>query len=77
MGMNFCSSCREDFSSIAAFDKHRIGKHEYDFSAKYPDGRRCMSVDEIAEAGMARDKYERWQLVESAESARRHFGGGS
>lgn len=36
-----CSACKQVFSSVSAFDRHRIGKHGKD--------RRCMTEDEMRE----------------------------
>ena len=69
--MNLCRSCREDFGSVAAFDAHRVGKHAYLYSAEHPDGRRCLSIEEIE-----RDPYfvsndrGRWSLAADLERAR-------
>ena len=41
--LNFCRSCQSDFGAIAAFDRHRVGKHAYLYSEDHPDGRRCLS----------------------------------
>jgi hypothetical protein len=56
--LNLCkkgngTGCGEEFGSVAAFDAHRVGTHEYTYSEglqmKPPreDGRRCLSVREI------------------------------
>jgi hypothetical protein len=60
--LNGCSACRTDFASVAAFDKHRTGKHEYDFDFDHPDGRRCLAPDEMLAAGMELDPRGRWRL---------------
>lgn len=55
---SYCTSCGNDFSADWLFDKHRIGKHEYTYSdglkllPPVEDGRRCMTEDEMIEAGM-------------------------
>ena len=72
--MNLCCSCRTDFSSVAAFDKHRIGRHAYTHAEglkMWPardDGRRCMDTDEMAAAGMAVNSRGSWAIV--ADGAR-------
>ncbi|SRR5580765_2275242 len=54
----YCTSCGRDFSGDKLFDRHRIGKHEYTYSEglnsipPLEDGRRCMTTDEMLEAGM-------------------------
>jgi hypothetical protein len=51
--MNTCGACGEDFGSLAAFDLHRIGKHEYTYDEGVrmdpprEDGRRCLTGDEM------------------------------
>jgi hypothetical protein len=73
--MNLCCACRRDFSSIAAFDRHRVGKHAYDFAEGlalgFEDGRRCMDEDEMLEAGMALDRRGRWAITRDVEAARK------
>ncbi|HYM46738.1 MAG TPA: hypothetical protein VES65_11345 [Solirubrobacteraceae bacterium] len=44
--------CGEYFNSTAAFDKHRTGRHGID--------RRCMSVPEMLQAGMALSSTGWW-----------------
>lgn len=58
--MNYCRSCNRDFGSLTAFDAHRVGKHEYDYSEERPDGRRCLDADELS-TGWHQDKNERWR----------------
>ena len=64
-----CRGCNVDFSSLAAFDKHRTGTFDYDYSPDREDGRRCRSYDEMEAKGMAVDKNGRWgiQLSENAQ----------
>jgi len=51
--LNFCSSCEEDFASVAAFDQHRAGKHAYTYSEGVKmepmreDGRRCLQPSDV------------------------------
>jgi hypothetical protein len=47
---------------VGAFDRHRVGLHAYDFSLDRPDGRRCLSEDEMADADMGLDRNGRWAL---------------
>jgi hypothetical protein len=56
-----CTTCKEDFGGVTAFDLHRVGKHEYLFSEEHPDGRRCLSSEEMLEKKMKLDKYGRWR----------------
>jgi hypothetical protein len=48
-----CGVCCLDFVSEDAFNRHRVGTHEYDWSLDRPDGRRCLDVDELASVGLA------------------------
>lgn len=84
--MNLCTTCQQDFGSVAAFDRHRVGVHAYTFSEGMrmvpprDDGRRCLDVSEI-EALL--DKHGRrvfvrssrgtWSLGSALEGARRRF----
>ena len=69
--LNFCRSCNRDFSSVSAFDKHRVGKHEYVYDLFHQDGRRCMTFDELKENGFDLNQRNRWFLVEDAERLRK------
>lgn len=77
--MNFCRTCEQDFSSIAAFDKHRVGVHAYTYSegvAMEPmreNGRRCLTTDELCASGFRQNVRGRWELAESADRARAAF----
>ena len=69
--MNLCRVCDEDFGSRSAFDKHRVGRHEYLFSIHDPsrfDGRRCLSVLELKAMGWNRDRHGRWRTPPRAVS---------
>jgi hypothetical protein len=68
--MNLCPTCRQDFGSVRAFDAHRLGKHDYLYSDKQPDGRRCMSITEIRVQGFAKNAAGRWSLAQTLEAAR-------
>jgi hypothetical protein len=77
--MNLCVTCKTDFASVAAFDRHRIGVHEYtfaeglEFEPSREDGRRCMDVDEMLAAGMEQDARGRWRIAADAERVALHF----
>lgn len=30
--LNYCRACRTDFASVEAFDRHRVGSHEYTYA---------------------------------------------
>ena len=70
--MNLCCSCKTDFGSVAAFDKHRIGRHAYTHAEglkTWPardDGRRCMDTDEMTDAGMEVNAHGRWAITADA-----------
>lgn len=64
--MNVCRSCETDFATVAAFDDHRVGTHDYTYSegAKMDppreDGRRCLKRKEREELGWLLDQHGRW-----------------
>lgn len=59
--MNLCRACNEDFSTVRAFDGHRVGRHEYRFDADHLDGRRCLDTEELTELGWKKSAKGRWQ----------------
>jgi hypothetical protein len=73
--VNLCTACRRDFSSVAAFDRHRTGKHAYDFveglRLGFEDGRRCLDADEMRVSGMALDQRGRWCITADVERAQK------
>jgi hypothetical protein len=73
--LNLCTACRRDFSSVSAFDRHRIGKHSHDFveglRLGFEDGRRCLDEDEMRSAGMALGRRGRWTITRDVEAARK------
>jgi hypothetical protein len=70
--VNLCCSCGVDFASVAAFDRHRVGRHAFTFSEglrlspSRVDGRRCRDAGEMAAAGMKADRRFRWSIVADA-----------
>lgn len=81
--VNGCGGCGKDFSSVRAFDSHRVGRHGYTLteglrrSPPVEDGRRCLDDDELLEDGQfAQDARGRWYLVERRDAARRAFSVG-
>lgn len=64
--MNLCRTCGLDFSSVEAFDLHRVGTYDYTFDqgllCETPrvDGRRCLGLDELTAAGWEIDARGRW-----------------
>jgi hypothetical protein len=71
--MNMCPTCGLDFNLVEAFDEHRVGEHDYTFeegARREPpvyDGRRCLHVSEMEEAGFTRDRWGRWKLPAALE----------
>lgn len=67
--MNLCTSCGADFSSVSAFDRHRIGSNQYDFREGLEmdpprlDGRRCMDEAEMLAGGLELDRRGRWRIA--------------
>ena len=75
--MNLCRSCGEDFASVAAFDRHRVGWHAYTLveglrlDTPREDGRRCLDPAEMRAAGMELDRRARWCIARDVERARK------
>jgi hypothetical protein len=71
--VNLCRSCGQDFGSVSAFDRHRVGKHAFTFTEGLrldpprEDGRRCLDTDELALAGWHRDSHGRWRQARRQE----------
>lgn len=70
-----CMSCGERFGGLRVFERHRVGA--------FPDGRRCLTDDEMAAGGWHRDTRGLWRdghrstmVLEAATSGRRGAGGG-
>jgi len=72
--MNLCRGCGQDFSSVRTFDRHRVGKHEYLASDERPDGRRCLTIEEMEEIGWEQDVRARWFDPAEVQRARASFG---
>jgi hypothetical protein len=58
--MTLCSSCGKRFGGVVAFDAHRVGKHAYTYSPEHPDGRRCLSANEMREHQFKLNKRGAW-----------------
>ena len=64
--MNVCGPCGLDFAGIEDFDAHRVGTHAYTITEGLrmtpprEDGRRCLGVSEMLEAGWGLNNRERW-----------------
>ncbi len=77
--MNLCTVCGEDFGSVSAFDKHRVGTFDYTFTQGLDmdppreNGRRCLGVDEFEAKGFVRNARGTWSDAKKLESARRAF----
>lgn len=75
--MNLCCECGLDFSSVSAFDCHRIGKPAYSFAEglrmnpSREDGRRCRDNDEMVAAGLELDERGRWRIILSEREKER------
>lgn len=56
-----CMRCREEFVSMTTFDKHRTGTY-------WPvENRRCLSVEEMREKGLVKNKKGLWTVPMPAE----------
>jgi hypothetical protein len=62
---------------LEAFDRHRVGVHEYDWSPQRPGGRRCLNVQELLDRGFAKDANGRWGQPARQERARQRFASSS
>jgi len=69
--MTECASCGLAFAGTSAFDFHRRGVHAFTLSEglrmeqRREDGRRCLHVSKMGEAGMELDSRGRWRVVAS------------
>jgi hypothetical protein len=68
--LNGCAECCLDFTSLAAFDRHRVGTHAYPWSLRRRDGRRCLDPDELESAGLCILDGEELTRTRFAERAR-------
>lgn len=68
--LNFCRACQRDFGGVAAFDRHLVGKHAHLYSDEPPDGRRCLSEEEMLDLGMYVNRHGRWSQPENGLSDR-------
>ena len=76
--MNVCGSCRQGFSSVKGFDRHRVGRHGYTLAEgarRVPpvfDGRRCLAASELEDSGFVLDGRGRWvEVARRADAAAR------
>jgi hypothetical protein len=78
--MNRCTTCGEDFGSIAAFDAHRVGKFPQKGPSEYTGalekwtpakGRRCLSVTEMEAKQFVRNGRGSWSQEKPLLAARR------
>lgn len=60
-GWSHCAApgCHLDFASDAAFREHRVGK--FDAPKGDPEGRRCMTMEELTAAGLEPNEAGRWR----------------
>ena len=78
--VNLCTTCRLDFASVAAFDRHRVGRHLYSYSEGLrldparEDGRRCLHQTEMVEHGFIKDTRGRWVDPKSMRNRPREGG---
>jgi hypothetical protein len=59
-----CKACHQTFTSTAAGDKHRTGKHDIRTG---PDSRRCRTAEEMELKGMTRNRRGHWTTGGGAE----------
>jgi hypothetical protein len=78
--LNQCGACREDFTSVKLFDRHRVGVHAYTYSEGVrmdpirEDGRRCLDAQEMRQKGWEQNEQGRWFDPASVSRARVAFG---
>jgi hypothetical protein len=77
--MNLCRTCGEDFGSVDAFDRHRVGKYLQTGPAEYrgpagewtPNkGRRCLDEKELRERGFRKNARGAWSLARDIDRGR-------
>ncbi len=68
--LNFCATCGFDFGGIRAFDMHRVGTYEHPYDDQHPEGRRCLSAEEMLAQGMYINSYGRWSQPRNRLSER-------
>jgi hypothetical protein len=69
---NGCGACRQDFSSVELFDRHRVGEHSLDYPA-HDNGRRCLDIEEMQAKGWEQDDKGRWTDPARASRVREHL----
>jgi hypothetical protein len=62
--MSKCIACSKVFTTVANFDKHRVGPHT-------KGQRRCLSEDELERIGMVKDHRGVWKLAARGWTPRR------
>jgi hypothetical protein len=78
---NYCTSCRRDFASLEAFDRHRVGAHgPGEFTGNPADwtyalGRRCLDSEELEAAGLRQDDRGPWFDAVKREANRERLAG--
>lgn len=65
-----CAACGEYFSGTTMFDRHRAGDHEQEWSPKHPEGRRCLSTDEMSLCGWQLHPSKGWQDPKQVQRGR-------
>ena len=58
--LNLCTVCGNDFGGERTFEMHKVGKHDYLYDKEHPDGRRCLTDEEMLGRGMYLNKLGRW-----------------
>lgn len=68
-----CPTCLEQFGSVQAFDRHRVGSFASPDSPQH--SRRCLSVREMKSAGWTRNPKGQWLKPDSRRPASQVSGG--
>jgi hypothetical protein len=59
---NLCTDCGYDFANEEVFKAHRIGSRQHDHSDEWPEGGRCLTLEEMGLRGWRPDKRGRWMI---------------
>jgi hypothetical protein len=60
---NFCRGCGQDFSSLAAFDRHHADDDRVTPTRWNPRPQRCLGPVELEAAGLELDDRGQWRFV--------------
>jgi hypothetical protein len=70
--MNQCGECNKNFRSTSAFDRHRVGEHGPEHGQRWGTRRRCLSEEEMLQAGMQMQQNTRTWASQGPEWVNKH-----